>query len=92
MSLKHDVHNRSHFDFEIHVKITGVNRAWGKSTTPIPDFPQALFTRVNIPAKGHAHPATGTGAAISVTFFMTGAVFTSFFVDAFSAFVSGLLS
>ena len=51
MSLKHDIHNRSHCDFEIHVKITGVNRAWGKSTTPIPDFPQALFTRVNIPAK-----------------------------------------
>ena len=52
MSLKHDIHNRSHCDFEIHVKITGVNRAWGKSTTRIPDFPQALFTRVNIPAKG----------------------------------------
>ena len=34
--------------------MTGVNRAWGKSTTPIPDFPQALFTRVNIPAKGLA--------------------------------------
>ena len=51
MSLKHDIHNRSHCDYEIHVKITGANRAWGKSTTPIPDFPQALFTRVNIPAK-----------------------------------------
>ena len=39
------------FWFKIHVKMTGVNRAWGKSTTPIPDFPQALFVRVNIGAK-----------------------------------------
>ena len=31
--------------------MTGVNRAWGKSTTPIPDFPQALFVRVNIGAQ-----------------------------------------
>ena len=51
MSLKHDIHNRSHCDFEIHVKMTGVNRPWGKSTSLILDFPQALFTRVNIPAK-----------------------------------------
>ena len=56
MSLKHDIHNRSHCDFEIHVKMTGVNRPWGKSTTPNPDFPQALFTRVNIPAKGWITP------------------------------------
>ena len=50
--LEHDIHNRSHCDFEIHVKMTGVNRPWGKSTSLILDFPQALFTRVNIPAKG----------------------------------------
>ena len=31
--------------------MTGVNRPWGKSTSLILDFPQALFTRVNIPAK-----------------------------------------
>ena len=31
--------------------MTGVNRAWGKSTTPIPDFPQGLFVRVNIGAQ-----------------------------------------